>query len=104
MYFKPKEPDKIDKENCSDCVPSTSSTTKDVVVDPKKRVIISESSVRALDVEIGWGLKTVMMHASYRSCLNLNELFMVMFSDSNIAQNFRMIKVKDSYMIVYCSP
>ena len=36
LYFKPKKPDEIDKENCSDCAPSTSSATKDVVVGPKK--------------------------------------------------------------------
>ena len=101
LYFKPKEPDEIDKENCSDCVPSTSSSTNDVVVEPKKRVMISKPSVRALDAEIRWALKIVMMHASYRSCLKLNELFMVMFPDSDIAQNVKMSKTKVSYMIVY---
>ena len=101
LYFKPKEPDEIDKENCSDCVPSISSATKDVVVEPKKQAMISEPSVRALDGEIRWALKIVMMHASYMSCLNLNELFMVMFPDSDIAQNFKMSKTKVSYMIVY---
>ena len=42
-----------------------------------------------------------MMHASYRSCLNFNELFMVMFPDSDIAQNFKMSKTKVCYIIVY---
>ena len=42
-----------------------------------------------------------MLYASYRSCLNLNELFMVMFPDSDIAQSFKMSKTKVSYMIVY---
>ena len=101
LYFKPKEPDEIDKENCSDCVPSTSSATKDVVVEPKKQAMISKPSVRALDAEIRWVLKIIMMPASYRFCLNLNELFMVMFSDSDITQNFKMSKTKVSYMIVY---
>ena len=75
LYFKPKEPDEIDKENSSDCVPSTSSATKDVVVEPKKQAMISKPSVRALDAEIRWALKIVMMHASYRSCLNLSYLW-----------------------------
>ena len=101
MYFKPKEPVEIDKENCSDCVPSTLSASKDVVVEPKKQAMISKLSVRALDVEIYWALKIVVMHASYRSCLNLNELFMVMFPDSDSAQNFKMSKTKVSYMIAY---
>ena len=72
LYFKPKEPGDIDKENCSDCVAGTSSATKDVVVEPKKQAMISKLSVRVLDVEIRWALKIVMMHASYRSCLELN--------------------------------
>ena len=87
LYFKPKEPDEIDKENCSDCVPSTSSATKDVVVEPKKQAITSKPSARALDAEIHWALKVFRTHTSYRSCLNLNELFMVMFPDSEIAQH-----------------
>ena len=59
LCFKPKEPDEIDKENCSDCVPSTPIATKDVVVEPKKQAMISKPSVRALDAEIRWALKTV---------------------------------------------
>ena len=39
LYFKPKQPDEIDKENCSDC---TSSATKDIVVEPKKQAMISK--------------------------------------------------------------
>ena len=101
MYFKPKVPNEIDKENCSDCVPSTSCATKDVVVELKKQTMISKLSVRALDAEICWALKIAVMHASYRSCLNLNELFMVLFPDSDIAQNFKMSKTKVSYMTVY---
>ena len=103
LYFKPKEPDEIDKENCSDCVPSTSSSTNDVVVESKKQVMIFKPSVRALalDVEIRWAPKIAMMHASYRSYLKLNELFMVMFPDSDIAQNVKMSRTKVSYMIVY---
>ena len=101
LYFKPKEPDEIDKENCADCVPSTSSATKDVVVEPKKEIMICNPSIRALDVEIRWVLKIVMMHTCYMSCLNLNELFAVRFLDSDIAQNFKMSKTKVSYMIFY---
>ena len=40
LYFKPKEPDEIDQVNCSD---STSSATKDVVVEPKKQAMISKA-------------------------------------------------------------
>ena len=98
LYFKPKQPDEIDKVNCSD---STSSATKDVVVEPKKQAMISKPSVRALDVETRWALKIVMMHASCRFSLNLNKLFMVIFPDSDIAENFKMSKTKVSYIIIY---
>ena len=101
LYFKPKKPDEIDKENCSDCVPSTLSATKDVLVEPKKQAMISKPSVRALDANIHWLLEIFMMHVSYRSCLNLNELFMVMFPNSDITQNFKMSQTEVSYMIVY---
>ena len=59
LCVKLKEPDEIDKENRSDCVPSTSIATKDVVVEPKKQAMISKPSVRALDAEIRWALKTL---------------------------------------------
>ena len=36
LYFKAKEPEEIDKENCYDCVPSTLSATKNVVVELKR--------------------------------------------------------------------
>ena len=65
MYFKTKEPDEVDKENYSDCAPSTSIATKDVVVESKKQAMISKPSVRALDAEIHWAVKIVMMHVSY---------------------------------------
>ena len=63
--------------------------------------MISKPSVGALDVDIRWALKIFMMHASYRSCLNLNEFFIVMFPGSDVAQNFKMSKAKVSYMVVY---
>ena len=62
LYFKPKEPDEIDKENCSDCVPSTSSATKDVVIELKIEVMIS---VRALKT----GLKVII-----KRCLKMKSL------------------------------
>ena len=50
----------------------------------------TDVAVGALDAEIRWALKVVMMDASYRSCLDLNQLFEVMFSDSDIAKKFQM--------------
>ena len=61
----------------------------------------TDLAVGALDAEIRWALKVVMMHASYRSCLDLNQLFEVMFSDSDIAKEFQMSKTKVSYVIIF---
>ena len=47
LHFKPKKPDEVDKENWSDCVPSTSSATKVVVVELKKQAMIK--SIRCID-------------------------------------------------------
>ena len=63
--------------------------------------MISRPSVRALDVETRWALKIVMMHASCRFSLNLNELFMVIFPDSDIVENFKMSKTKVFYTTLY---
>jgi len=51
--------------------------------------------------EILWALKIVMNHMSYRSCLDVGELFQTMFSDSQIAQKFAMSKTKAAYSIVH---
>ena len=55
--------------------------------------------VSASYAEILWSLKVVMSHFSLRSCLELNELFKCMFSDSEIAKSFRLSKTKCSYYI-----
>ena len=57
--------------------------------------------VNSLRAEILWTLKVVTSHFSLRSCLGLNELFRVMFSDSKIASSFQLSKTKCSYFINY---
>ena len=61
----------------------------------------TDVAVGALDAEIHWALKVVMMHASYRSCLDLNQLIKVIFSDNDIAKKFQMSKTKVSYVIIF---
>ena len=61
----------------------------------------TDLAVGALDTKIRWALKVVMMHASYRLRLDLNQLFEVMFSDSDIAKKFPMSKTKVSYVIIF---
>ena len=60
--------------------------------------------VNSLRAEILWTLKVVTSHFSLRSCLGLNELFRVMFSDSKIASSFQLSKTKCSYFIKYGLP
>ena len=45
-------------------------------------------------VEIRWVIKVVFPSASFRSCLELNELFKSIFSDSAIASAFQLSKTK----------
>ena len=40
-------------------------------------------------------------HLSYRSCLNLNELFRKMFPGSQVAKSFQLSKTKCAYYVVF---
>ena len=46
-------------------------------------------------------MKLMMVHFSYRSCLNISDLFKTMFSDSEIAKSFKLSKTKAAYYAVY---
>ena len=50
--------------------------------------------VSAAKAEIRWVLKVVDSNFSLRSCLDLNDLFRVMFLYSTIAKNFQLRKTK----------
>ena len=51
--------------------------------------------------EIRWAMKVVLSHHSFRSCLDINDLFSSMFPDSCIAKKFAMSKTKCAYCINY---
>ena len=51
--------------------------------------------------EIRWTMKVVLSHHSFRSCLDINDLFSAMFPDSCIAKKFAMSKTKCAYCINY---
>ena len=55
--------------------------------------------VSAAKAEIRWDLKVVDSNFSLRSCLDLNDLFQVMFPDRTIAKNFQLSKTKCGYYI-----
>ena len=61
-------------------------------------MLIPTSASRA---EILWVIKVIKSHYSMRLCLELSELFKVMFSDSEIAKSFTLSKTKCSYFINY---
>ena len=68
-------------------------------VEPKETIesfIVSSNVLRA---EILWALNVVKCHFSLRSCIGLNELFKVMFKDSDIAKDFKLGKTKCTYLI-----
>lgn len=50
--------------------------------------------VSAAKAEIRWVLKVVDSNFSLRSCLDLIDLFRVMFHDSTIAKNFQLSQAK----------
>jgi hypothetical protein len=72
---------------------------------PKSRTLSTIESfvlpVNAMRAEILWALKVVMTHGSLRSCIDINNLFKVMFSDSVIVNNFQLGKTKCGYFINY---
>ena len=61
-----------------------------------KSFVLSSAVMAA---EIKWTLKMVTSHFSFRSCLDINELFRCMFSDSHIAKLFKHSKTKCVYLI-----
>ena len=59
------------------------------------------SSVVVSHAEIYWAMKVLWSHLSYRSCLNLNELFWKMFLGSQVAKSFQLSKAKCAYYVVF---
>ena len=49
--------------------------------------------------EIRWTMKVVLSHFSFRSCLDLGELFQCMFPDSGLTKAFSLSKTKCAYYI-----
>ena len=59
------------------------------------------SSVAVSQAEIYWAMKVHWSHLSFRSCLNLNELFWKMFPDSQVAKSFQLSKTNCAYYVVF---
>ena len=55
------------------------------------KIDLMMSTLAVSHAEIRWALKVLTSHHSFRSCLNLNQLFRVMSPDSNIANTFRFV-------------
>ena len=89
LFFQPSSSKLKQKESNSST--SSSSTTID-------SLIISLSVSKA---EIRWVLKVVSSSFSLHKCLNLNALFKEMFSDSKIADSFKLSKTKCGYYPTY---
>src|SRR6267154_2547463 len=86
--------------------PSATTNTEDAAKHPSSDFSVVRSSARAQSLnafvltdivtksEILWAMKIVVNHMSYRSCLDLSELFQTMFPESEVAQKFTMSKTK----------
>ena len=59
------------------------------------------SKFLADDEEIRWTVKIVLSHFSYRSNVNMKSLFLAMFLDNAIVEEYSMSKDKISYYINY---
>ena len=51
-----------------------------------------------ISAEILWCLKLAAGHLSYNSCSNINEIFKIIFSHSDVARQFSLGKTKACYM------
>jgi hypothetical protein len=82
--------------------PSTAATESSQMMPSKKSLIgkylIKDQVVRA---EIIWALNGVMSHSSLRGNANSAQLFPIMFPDSDIAQQFKMQKDKNAYVVTF---
>lgn len=76
-------------------IPTVSSSSK-------SEVLINDlvkKSRNTLHAEIKWILKVVRSHFSYRSCQGLNALFIDMFGESPVANDFKLSRTKCSYFV-----
>ena len=58
-------------------------------------------SVGSCHVEILWAIKVVMSKFSVNSCKKMDELFCVMFPDSEIAKTFKLGPSNSAYLFTY---
>ena len=58
------------------------------------RVDVMVNKVNVSQAEIQWVMKLMMAHFSYRSCLNISDLFKTMFPDSEIAKSFKLLQTE----------
>ena len=75
------------------------STTSEAPSARKSTSTLTIVPVSVAKAEIRWVLQLVDSNFSMRSCLDLNDLFRVMFPDSTIAKNFQLSKAKCGYYI-----
>ncbi|XP_065676426.1 uncharacterized protein LOC136092344 [Hydra vulgaris] len=83
--------------NLQEHFPNSSKVLNDKMAQPTIEDLQSPALVTK--VEIIWTLNVVISHFFLRSCLNLNEIFKSMFSDSTIASKFALSKTKCGYLI-----
>ncbi|XP_065677145.1 uncharacterized protein LOC136092602 [Hydra vulgaris] len=89
--------DKAASSNFQELSPHSNKVLNDKVTQPT--IDDLQSPALVTKAEILWTLNVVMSHFSLRSCLNLNEIFKFMFSDSKIASKFALGKTKCGYLI-----
>ena len=88
------------KENSDDCGEPIS-TTASATAKTASIIIELSKNLHIVDAEIHWCLRMVNCHSSCNSCADLGAMFQVLFSDSEIASQFKLGKTKTRYAMLY---
>ena len=87
------------KQDGEDEPSTTTNVSSEVKVTGQLTLDALQVPALVTEAEIKWAVKCVMDHLSFRSCLDLNDLFRSMFPDSAVAQKFKLSKTKCAYLI-----
>ena len=96
LYFK-----KIEAPISTDSTTGAKSTAKDKASNRKKPLENLRVPLSSTETEIRWVLKVVMAQFTFRSCLDIKDLFISMFGEQEVLSKFSLSKTKCAYIINY---
>ena len=97
LYFKKKE-----APISTDSTTVTKSTAKDKASNNRNTTLENlRVPLSSTEAEIRWVLKVVMAQFTFRSCLDIKDLFISMFGEQEVLSKFSLSKTKCAYIINY---